>query len=120
VIKAHFFRLAVCLHEDYDARGVYLYETRNGFGEFGRELLAAAEKHISIDRRKTIEARCWNLFWMMARRIKKFPALAESMYLSRYHTERSITSETPSEYDLGVRIRANIAILERAIELSLI
>jgi Succinylglutamate desuccinylase / Aspartoacylase family len=52
VIKGHFFRLAVCLHEDYD-------------------------------------------------------------------TERSITSETPSEYGMEVRIQANVAILQRAIELSL-
>jgi murein peptide amidase A len=120
VIKGHFFRLAVCLHEDYDAQGVYLYETGNGSGGFGRELLAAAENHISIDWRKAIEARCWDLIWMIARRIKNFPALAEAMYLSRHHTERSITSETPSECGMGVRIQANVAILERAIELSLI
>jgi hypothetical protein len=56
---------------------------------------------------------------MIARRIENFPALAEAMYLSRYHTERSITSETPSEYGMGVRIQANVAILQRAIELSL-
>jgi hypothetical protein len=31
---------------------------------------------------------------MIARRIKKFPALAEAMYLSPYHTERAITSES--------------------------
>jgi len=100
VIKGHFFRLAACLHEDYDAQGVYLYETRNGSGGFGRELLAAAENHVSIDRRRAIEARCWDLIWMIARRIKKFPAVAGAMYLSRYHTERSITSETPSEYGM--------------------
>ena len=79
VIKGHFFRLAVCLHEDYDAH----------------------ENHVSIDRRRAIEARCWDLIWMIARRIKKFPAVAGAMYLSRYHTERSITSETPSEYGMG-------------------
>ena len=38
VIKGHFFRLAVCLHEDCDAQGVYLYEARNGPTGFGREL----------------------------------------------------------------------------------
>jgi protein MpaA len=119
VIRGYFFRLAVCLHEDYDAQGVYLYETCNGSRGFGRELLAAAENHIPIDRRRAIEARCWDLFWMIARRIGNFPALAEAMYLSRYYTERSITSETPSEYGMGVRIQTNVAILQRAIELSL-
>jgi murein peptide amidase A len=119
VIKGHFFRLAVCLHEDYDARGVYLYETRKGSGGFRCGVLAAAENHISIDRRRAIEARCWDLIWMIAGRIKNFPALAEAMYLSRYHTERSITLETPPEYGICARIQANVAILQRAIELSL-
>ena len=122
VIKGHFFRLAVCLHEDCDAQGVYLYEARNGPTGFGRELLAAAENHISIDRRRASEARCWDLIWRIARRFnfKKFPALAEAMYLSLNHTERSITSETPSEYGLRDRIQANVAMLQRAIELSLL
>jgi|ERR1700730_2127466 protein MpaA len=119
VIKAHAFRLAVCLHEDYDARGVYLYEARDGCSGFRREVLAAAEHYISINRRRASKACCWDLIWMIFRQIKDVPALAEGMYLSRYHTERSITSETPSEYGIGVRIRANVAILQRAIELSL-
>lgn len=122
LIQGHSFRLAMCLHEDYDAQGVYLYELRNRATTFGREILAAAGHHIPSDPSRIVEARRTELVWMIARRIKfkKFPVLAEGMYLSLYHSERTITLETPSEYLLGQRIQAQIAMIQRAIELSFI
>ena len=51
---------------------------------------------------------------------KKFPVLAEAIYVSFNHSERTITAETPSEYDLSKRIEAQIAMIQRAIELSFV
>ena len=45
------------------------------------------------------------------------PELAP-VYLALHHSERTITTETPSEYDLDQRIQAQIAMVQRAIELS--
>jgi protein MpaA len=113
------FRLAMCLHEDYDAQGVYLYEIRKKLTTFGGELLAAAGYYVPIDARLTIEGRRADQGWI-ARKInlKKFPLLAEGIYLAVNHSERTITTETPSEYDLAPRIQAHIAMIQRAIELS--
>jgi protein MpaA len=113
------FRLAMCLHEDYDAQGVYLYEIRKKLTTFGPELLAAAGYYVPIDARLTIEGRRADQGWI-ARKInlKKFPILAEGIYLAVNHSERTITTETPSEYDLAQRIQAHIAMIQRAIELS--
>jgi murein peptide amidase A len=115
------FRLAMCLHEDYDAQGVYLYEIRKKLTTFGPELLAAAGYYIPIDSRRTIEGRRADQGWI-ARKInlKKFPMVAEAIHLALNHSERTITAETPSEYDLGPRIQAHIAMIQRAIELSFI
>ena len=44
--------------------------------------------------------------------------VAEAVHLALNHSERTITAETPSEYDLGPRIQAQIAMIQRAIELS--
>jgi hypothetical protein len=65
-----------------------------------------------------LEARGFDLLWMIARRTNftKFRILTESMYLALHYT---ITTETPSEYDLGQRIPAQIAMVQRAIELSM-
>ena len=67
----------------------------------------------------TIEGRRADQGWI-ARKInlKKFPILAEGIYLAVNHSERTITTETPSEYDLAPRIQAHIAMIQRAIELS--
>jgi murein peptide amidase A len=121
LIRDYKFRLAMCLHEDYDAQGVYLYEVRNKFTTFGNELLAAAGYYVPIDARRTIEGRRAEQGWI-ARKINliKFPVIAEAIYLARNHSERTITAETPSEYDLGPRIQAQIAMIQRAIELSFV
>jgi hypothetical protein len=121
LIRDYKFRLAMCLHEDYDAQGVYLYEVRNKFTTFGNELLAAAGYYLPIDARRTIEGRRAEQGWI-ARKINliKFPVIAEAIYLARNHSERTITAETPSEYDLGPRIQAQIAMIQRAIELSFV
>ena len=116
------FRLALCLHEDFDAQGVYLYEIRKRLSPFGKELLGAAGFYVPIDLRRTIEGRRAKQGWI-ARRAPRLPisiGLPESIYLSKNHSERNITLETPSEYDLGLRIQAQIATIQRAIELSFV
>jgi hypothetical protein len=49
----------------------------------------------------------------------KFPFLPEAGLLALYHSDRTITLETPSEYDLGARTQAQAAAIQRAIELVL-
>ena len=67
-----------------------------------------------------LEARGFDALRTIARRINftKFPFLTEGMYLALHHSERTITTETPSEHDLDQRIQAQIAMVQRAIELS--
>jgi murein peptide amidase A len=115
------FRLAICLHEDYDAQGAYLYEIRKRLTTFGGELLAAAGFYVPIDERVTIEGRRADQGWI-ARKInlKKFPVIAEALYLAANHSERTITTETPSEYGLCERVQAHVAMIQRAIELSFV
>jgi len=121
LIQGYSFRLAMCLHEDYDARGAYLYEACNSLPRCGRELLAAAANYAPIDKGRMLEARSFDVLWMIARRINftKFRILTEGMYLALHHSERTITTETPSEYDLGRRIQAQIAMVQRAVEVSM-
>jgi len=121
LLQGYTFRLAMCLHEDYDAQGAYLYEIRKKLTPFGRELLSAAGYYIPIDLRRMIEGRRAEQGWI-ARRLnpKKLPFLAEAVYVSFNHSERTITPETPSEYDLSKRIEAQIAMIQRAIELSFV
>jgi len=120
VISGTTFRFAMCLHEDYDAQGVYLYEVRKHLRPIGPELLAAAGYHLPVDMRPRIEGRRAES-GSIARRIKKlrFPFLPEAGLLALNHSDRTITLETPSEYELGARAQAQAAAIQRAVELTL-
>jgi len=121
LLRGYTFRLAMCLHEDYDAQGVYLYEQQKKLTTLGQELLSAGGHHIPLDLRRMIEGRRAKQGWI-TRRVdcKKFPKAAEAIYVALHHSERTITAETPSEYDLGKRIEVQIAMIQRAIELSFV
>ena len=53
------FRLAINLHEDYDANGIYLYEPPHGKkrDDLADKILSSGRKYIPIDTRKKIEGR---------------------------------------------------------------
>ena len=130
-IKAHkellqglHFSLAICLHEDFDAQGVYLYEIRHrgrpAQRPIGAELLSAAGYYVPIDLRPKIEGRR-AAHGSIKRRIraKQFPVMPEAAYLSLNHSDDTITLETPSEYELGARVQAQAAAIQRAVEIIL-
>ncbi|HZC35530.1 MAG TPA: M14 family metallocarboxypeptidase [Chthoniobacterales bacterium] len=119
IIAGVTFRLAMCLHEDYDAQGVYLYEVRKHLRPIGPELLAAAGYYLPVDLRPKIEGRRAES-GSIARRIKRlrFPFLPEAGLLALHHSDRTITFETPSENELGARAQAQAAAIQRAVELT--
>jgi murein peptide amidase A len=118
------FSFAMCLHEDYDARGVYLYEIRQtpvrAHRAIGDELLAAAGYYVPVDLRPKIEGRRASQGAIKRRiRVKQFPVMPEAAYLALSHSDHTITLETPSEYDLGARVQAQAAAIQRAVEIVL-
>jgi murein peptide amidase A len=123
LLKGYSFCLSLCLHEDYDAQGVYLYEVRprqSAEPPIGPELLTAAGYYVPVDLRKKIEGRK-ALQGSIKRRIrhKQFPVMPEAAYLAFNHSDHTITFETPSEYELGARVQAQAAAIQRAVEIVL-
>ena len=119
IIEKLSFRLAMCLHEDYDAQGVYLYEVPGYPQKIGPELIAAAGYYLPVDLRFRIEGRRARQ-GVIARRprlLQQLPFMPEAGVLVRHHGARAITFETPSEYDLAARVQAHAAVIHRAIEL---
>lgn len=112
------FSLAVNLHEDYDADGIYLYEPPAGKkrDDLASRILNAGRKYIPIDSRKKIEGR-----WAKNGIIRPSPSslpkegLPEAAFLQKFRSDRTFVFETPSEYDLRTRVQAQVAMLERAV-----
>lgn len=121
LLAGHRFRLALCLHEDGDARGVYLYEfRRRDAAPIGAELLRAAGPDLPTDALRRLGARGFEFIGNLALGLNftRLPAVTEALYLARHHSERTITTETPADHGLGQRARAQVAMIRRALELT--
>lgn len=116
LLAPHQFALSLVLHEDYDGRGIYLYEVQRAPPYWGETLLAAAAAIVPLEGRLSIEGRRARA-GVVRRRFdpKRFPMMPEAIYLHLHHSERTFTVETPSEFSLEVRIRAHLAVIEAAI-----
>ncbi len=115
------FEVALILHEDYDAQGVYLYEVRQRPPFWGAELLHAATLHLPADPRRRIDISTAREGLIRPRmssaRLVKLGGHPEATYLFGRHTARAITFETPSECGLERRSAAHGAVIDATIKL---
>jgi hypothetical protein len=115
------FRLAMCLHEDYDATGTYLYELGEGENSIGGACLDACAEFIPREEREEVEGRIMDrglLFHgedfadLVAEMDEGLP---EAIYLRAHHAASVLTFETPSEYGLDMRVAAQVRCIEAAL-----
>lgn len=120
VLQGQRFTVALHLHEDYDAQGIYLYEIEGELPYLGETLLNAAREVLPIDPRSKIDtgrARRGVIRRRLdARHYALLGGLPEAVYLHRHHTRHAITFETPSEYALDQRVGAHVALIEAALQ----
>lgn len=118
VMKGRRFDLALTLHEDYDAEGIYLYEVTGPKACWGESLLEAAARHVPVDCRKRIEgraARCGIIRAVVTPDL--MPDWPEAFVLRFDYTDRTFTIETPSEFCIDDRVAAQRAVINRAMAL---
>jgi protein MpaA len=112
------FDLALNLHEDYDAIGLYIYELQRVKPYWAELLLEAAARYIPPDPRKKIEGRAART-GVVRRTITPdlMPEWPEAFVLYFQNAVRIFTIETPSEFHLDDRVSAQIALISKAVEL---
>jgi hypothetical protein len=105
------FDFAVCLHEDWEAHGFYLYELNPDHQPTLADRAIAAVAHdCPIDRSTTIDG--WPADGGIIRpqvNPADRPEWPEAIHLIEHHTRHSYTLEAPSDFELNVRIRALVA-----------
>ena len=120
-IKPHWFAMSAMLHEDYDGQGLYLYEVQRRKPFWGEALLEAVRPLIPIDPRTFIDGRRISKPGILRRKINlkdgEFTMLPEAVYLHQYHSERTFTFETPSEFALDQRTRVQAALVSECVRL---
>lgn len=115
-IEGRRFRRAVHLHEDYEARGVYLYELAAEEHMIGEQLLAAVDQIIPrelgpVDGRETVRGIIHHA-GDLEEIVREIDGMPEAIKLSWQGAETSLTFETPSEFSLYDRVRAQVAFLD--------
>jgi len=121
-LEGRHFDLAVNLHEDFDATGIYLYELTRGLPR-GEGLLTACEAHLPRERSAIIDGSEFRNGHLVrtgdVERVVEdqlgggFP---EAIYLFLRHAAATLTFETPSEADLSRRIAAQRAFIEALVD----
>lgn len=110
------WRLALCLHEDYDGQGAYVYELGAHRGSHSAELLAAATGEVGIDPRRRIDHSIAHAGIIRRRRLPThLPGLPEAVVLHQLGCPLTLTFETPSEFALDARVRAQAAFVAAAL-----
>ena len=111
------FRLALCLHEDYDGQGVYCYELYHpSQPALADRLLVACESIIPRDPRSRIEGR--KAVRAVVRRTHPptdLPGFPEAIALHLGIAGHILTFESPSEFSFYQRVRAQRAFVAAAV-----
>jgi protein MpaA len=112
------FDLAVCVHEDWEAHGYYLYELNPvARPSLARTMLNAAARFCPLETATTIDGRCVDepcIIRPVTDPLIREP-WPESIYLRAHHTQLGYTIETPSTLPLARRVAAHCAAIEAAL-----
>lgn len=110
------FDLALQLHEDFDAHGVYIYEVAAKRPFWAEGLLKAGTRDLPPDSRASIEGRRARR-GIVRRKVTPdlMPDWPEAFRLHFLHAARTFTIETPSEFAIDARVAAHEAILAAAL-----
>lgn len=110
------YALALNLHEDYDAQGIYAYELNRAGETAGRAILEDCAHILPLDQRARIDGRKADRGLIQPKRIPKdLPGLPEAIVLYQMGTPVTITFETPSEFSLEDRMAAQKKFIESSL-----
>lgn len=112
------FDLVFCLHEDWEAKGFYLYELNDGrTASLADAILAASGPYLPIDQSDVIDGRAAAAPGII--RPVSDPLLRdtwpEAIYLRAKHCSLNYTLETPSGFPVARRISALAEAVEAGI-----
>ena len=102
------FDLAICLHEDWESHGFYLYELNpDNRPSLAEEIIAAVALVCPIDLSPVIETRAarGGIIRPDTDPLSR-PQWPEAFYLLQHKTRLSYTFEAPSDFPLGTRTNA--------------
>lgn len=108
--------LGLCLHEDYDGQGCYLYELTKRKGSIGAAILRDTARILPTDPRTRIDGRSANHGLIIRRVMPDLPGHPEAIVLHYLGAPVALTFESPSEFCLLDRIAVQRRFIESALD----
>jgi hypothetical protein len=111
------FDLYLCLHEDWESHGFYLYEQNpDNKISLAEKMIAAVKKICPIDPSEIIEDRpAQNGIIRPNISPKERPLWPEALYLISHKARQGYTLEAPSDFPLATRVDALVAAVNAAV-----
>jgi hypothetical protein len=111
------FHLCLCLHEDWESHGFYLYELNpDGQPSLAEPIIERVSEVCPIDHSEMIEGRAArNGIVRPSVDPRSRPQWPESFFLLTYKTRLSYTLEAPSDFPLPVRVAALVTAVKTAV-----
>lgn len=112
------FDLCLCLHEDWESHGFYVYELNpDQRPSLAEAMVARVARACPIDRSETIEGRpALNGVIRPSVDPRTRPDWPESFFLLTHKTRLSYTLEAPSDFPLEARVAALVTAVRAALE----
>ena len=113
------FNLCLCVHEDWEAHGFYLYEQNpDRQPSLAEKMISAVEKVCPIDLSENIEGRPAHGGIIRPNHTPaERPDWPEAFYLITKKARRGYTLEAPSDFPLPTRVNALVAAVNAALDL---
>jgi protein MpaA len=111
------FDLCLCLHEDWEAHGFYLYELNpDGLPSLAEKIITRVAEVCPIDRSEIIEGRpARDGIIRPGVDPRSRPQWPEAFFLLTYKTRLSYTLEAPSDFPLATRVAALVTAVNTAL-----
>jgi protein MpaA len=112
------FELYLCLHEDWESHGFYLYEQNpDSKISLAEKMIEAVQKVCPIDLSEIIEDRAaQNGIVRPNISPQERPLWPEALYLISYKARQGYTLEAPSDFSLPTRVNALVAAVNAALK----
>jgi len=113
------FDLYLCLHEDWESHGFYLYEQNpDNKISLADQMIAAVQPVCPVDQSENIEGRAAHggIIRPVVTPLER-PDWPEAFYLISHKARQGYTLEAPSDFPLATRVNALVAAVNAATEL---
>ena len=110
------FSLAIDFHEDYDAKGFYLYEGKRDEQYIGPALAAAAQSVGPLDPEDPGEE-APDITEGVYKVATSWGTQGLAPYLLHHHSQHVIITETPTIWPLQQRVELHLTILDTALNM---